>query len=60
MALHRTRYRAPLPPITLKQLQSFTAPMLSRNPALHYVFARMGMAGVDVRTIARQVAGLIR
>ena len=60
MALHRTRYRAPLAPITLKQLQSFTAPMLSRNPALHYVFARMGMAGVDVRTIARQVAGLIR
>jgi ATP-dependent DNA helicase RecG len=31
-------------PITLEQLQSFTAPMLSRNPALHFVFARMGMA----------------
>jgi len=35
---------APPPPITLEQLQSFTAPMLSRNPALHFVFARMGMA----------------
>jgi ATP-dependent DNA helicase RecG len=34
----------PPPPITLEQLQSFTAPMLSRNPALHFVFARMGMA----------------
>jgi ATP-dependent DNA helicase RecG len=34
----------PLPPITLAQLQSFTAPMLSRNPELHFVFARMGMA----------------
>jgi ATP-dependent DNA helicase RecG len=31
-------------PITLEQLQSFTAPMLSRNPELHFVFARMGMA----------------
>ena len=34
----------PPPPITLAQLQSFTAPMLSRNPGLHFVFARMGMA----------------
>ena len=34
----------PIPPISLEQLQSFTAPMKSRNPALHYVFARMGMA----------------
>ena len=34
----------PPPPITLEQLQSFTAPMLSRNPLLHFVFARMGMA----------------
>jgi ATP-dependent DNA helicase RecG len=25
-------------------MQSFTAPMLSRNPELHFVFARMGMA----------------
>jgi ATP-dependent DNA helicase RecG len=34
----------PVPPITLDQLQSFSAPMKSRNPVLHYVFARMGMA----------------
>lgn len=45
---------APLPPITLKQLQSFTAPMLSRNPVLHYVFARMGMAeerGLGIKSL---------
>ncbi|MFY9609639.1 MAG: ATP-binding protein [Blastocatellia bacterium] len=34
----------PIPPVTLQQLQSFRAPMKSRNPVLHYVFARMGMA----------------
>ena len=34
----------PPPPITLEQLQDFSAPMLSRNPELHFVFARMGMA----------------
>lgn len=34
----------PVPPISLQQLQSFTAPMKSRNPMLHYVFARMGLA----------------
>ncbi len=34
----------PIPPITLADLQSFSAPMKSRNPVLHYVFARMGMA----------------
>lgn len=34
----------PLAPITLQQLQSFNAPMLSRNPELHYVFAQMGLA----------------
>lgn len=31
-------------PITLEQLQSLDAPMLSRNPILHYVFERMGLA----------------
>jgi|CXWL01.1.fsa_nt_gi ATP-dependent DNA helicase RecG len=31
-------------PITLEQMQSFNAPMLSRNPVLHYVFARMELA----------------
>lgn len=34
----------PLPPITLEQIQAFTAPMLSRNPTLHYVFAKMELA----------------
>lgn len=34
----------PISPITLEQMRSFTAPMKSRNPILHYVFARMGMA----------------
>ncbi len=34
----------PIPPITLDKLNSFSAPMKSRNPQLHYVFARMGMA----------------
>lgn len=34
----------PPSPITFKQLQDFSAPMLSRNPELHFVFARMGMA----------------
>lgn len=32
----------PVEPITLEQMQSFDAPMLSRNPVLHYVFARNG------------------
>lgn len=34
----------PIPPVTLDELKSFTAPMKSRNPILHYTFARMGMA----------------
>ncbi len=34
----------PIPPITLEQMQSFSAPMKSRNPILHNVFARMGLA----------------
>jgi len=34
----------PIPPITLGQLNAFSAPMKSRNPQLHYVFARMGLA----------------
>lgn len=34
----------PLSPITMDQLRSFNAPMLSRNPQLHYVFSKMEMA----------------
>jgi len=49
----------PLPPITLEQLQSFSAPMLSRNPKLQYVFARMALAnerGLGMKTL-RTVPG---
>jgi len=34
----------PIPPITMAQMRSFSAPMKSRNPILHFVFARMGLA----------------
>ncbi len=34
----------PVSPITVEQLQSFNAPVVSRNPTLHYVFNRMGLA----------------
>lgn len=34
----------PVPPLTFEQIQSFDAPMLSRNPILHFVFAKMGLA----------------
>jgi ATP-dependent DNA helicase RecG len=53
----------PVEPITLEQMQSFNAPMLSRNPVLHYVFARMELAeerGLGLRSMkARaEAAGL--
>jgi len=44
----------PLPPVTLEQLQTFNAPMLSRNPELHYVFTQVGLAeerGLGLRTL---------
>ena len=34
----------PVEPITLAQLQALDAPMLSRNPMLHFVFAKMKLA----------------
>ena len=34
----------PVSPVTIEQLQSLNAPMRSRNPTLHYVFNRMGLA----------------
>lgn len=34
----------PIEPITLEQLQSFNAPMISRNPRLHAVFSKMELA----------------
>lgn len=49
----------PIPPITMEQLQSFRAPMKSRNPVLHHVFARMGMAeeqGLGLQLSLKRVA----
>ncbi len=46
----------PIEPITLKQLQEFNAPMLSRNPILHYVFGKMELAeerGFGLGTMAK-------
>jgi ATP-dependent DNA helicase RecG len=34
----------PLSPITLEQMNNFSAPTLSRNPVLHYVFSQMDFA----------------
>ncbi len=34
----------PQKPITLEQMQDLSAPMLSRNPVLHFVFAQMDLA----------------
>jgi ATP-dependent DNA helicase RecG len=51
----------PLSPITLEQLQAFNAPMLSRNPELHYVFARMEMAeerGLGIKSLKNQAVKL--
>lgn len=53
----------PIEPITLRQLQSLEAPMLSRNPALHFVFSRMGWAeeaglGLKSMKTSAQRAGL--
>ncbi len=50
-----------LAPITLEQLQSFNAPMLSRNPELHYVFARMELAeerGLGMKSLRSRPAEL--
>lgn len=47
----------PVPPITLEQLQAFNAPMLSRNPELHYVFSRLDLAeerGLGLRSLKEQ------
>jgi ATP-dependent DNA helicase RecG len=47
----------PLAPITLEQLQFFTAPMLSRNPILHFVFSQMDLAeerGLGLKSMKQQ------
>ncbi len=53
----------PVAPITMEQMRSFDAPMLSRNPALHYVFAKMRLAeerglGLKSMKYRAQAAGL--
>jgi len=50
----------PIPPITLDQLNAFSAPMKSRNPQLHYVFARMGMAEEQGFGLERSRDGRLR
>lgn len=45
----------PVSPITMEQLKRFEAPMLSRNPKLHYIFAQMALAeerGLGMKTLA--------
>lgn len=49
----------PVEPITMEQLQSFDAPMLSRNPVLHYVFAQMELAeerGLGLKSMKNSAA----
>jgi ATP-dependent DNA helicase RecG len=51
----------PLAPVTLEQLKRFDAPMLSRNPELHYVFGRMDMAeerGLGIRSLKNRAQEL--
>lgn len=51
----------PVPPITLDQMQSLSAPMKSRNPILHHVFSRMGMAeeqGLGLSSLKEQAQKL--
>ena len=49
----------PVSPVTLQQLQTFSAPMLSRNPIIHYVFRQMHLAeerGLGLKTIRERLA----
>lgn len=51
----------PIPPISMEQMRSFRAPMKSRNPILHFVFARMGMAeeqGYGLQSLKQQAEKL--
>ncbi len=49
----------PVSPITLQHLERFDAPMLSRNPVLHYVFAKMEIAeerGLGLKSMRSKAA----
>lgn len=51
----------PIPPITLEQMQSFSAPIKSRNPLVHHVFARMRFAeqqGFGLSSLKKQAEEL--
>ena len=53
----------PVEPITVEQLRTFEAPMLSRNPVLHFVFAKMKLAeerglGLKSMKARAQAAGM--
>ncbi|HMP72089.1 MAG TPA: ATP-binding protein [Kiritimatiellia bacterium] len=48
---------APVAPIKIEQLQSFSAPMVSRNPRLHAVFSTMELAeerGLGLKSMRRR------
>lgn len=50
----------PVEPITLEQIQAFTAPTLSRNPVLHHVFAQLGLAeerGLGLKSMRSRAKG---
>lgn len=50
---------APVDPITMAQLESFDAPMLSRNPVMHFVFAKMKLAeerGLGLRSMRERAS----
>lgn len=54
---------APVEPITMTQLATFDAPMLSRNPVMHFVFGKMRLAeerGLGLRSMRERAtaAGL--
>ena len=51
---------APVDPITVGQLQSFSAPMVSRNPRLHAVFSTMELAeerGLGLKSMRSRATG---
>lgn len=51
----------PVSPIRIEQLQEFSAPTLSRNPALHYVFALLKLAeerGLGLKSLKQRTTSL--
>lgn len=50
---------APVEPVTMKQLAAFDAPMLSRNPVMHFVFGKMKLAeerGLGLRSMRQRAS----